>query len=220
MSLAESGLSPSAPGRLDRLLPGEGSWEVEIGFGKGRYLLERAAADPASRFLGIEMAAKYFRLVEHRAERRGLGNVLLLLGEALYIAAAVLPRRFAGAVHLYFPDPWPKDRHHKRRLLDHDSVDLMLGLLEPGGELHFASDHADYADQVEGILASHPALELQRLARWPDGARTNYEAKYERQGREIRRLIARLPAGEVALVHPAGRRDLLVAPAAAREASA
>ncbi|MDX1644260.1 MAG: hypothetical protein R3244_07890 [Thermoanaerobaculia bacterium] len=196
---------------LDELLPGRGSWEIEIGFGRGRYLLDRAAADPTGRFLGIEMAAKYFRLVERRVRRRGLANVALLLGEALYIAGALLPPAFARAVHVYFPDPWPKDRHRKRRLLDHASVDLVLGLLEPGGALYFASDHLEYADEVEEILSSHPAIELERVERWPDGERTNYEIKYERAEREIRRLVARRREEESAIVHPAARGELWVA---------
>ncbi|MEO7795096.1 MAG: hypothetical protein ABIV06_10020, partial [Thermoanaerobaculia bacterium] len=107
------------------------AWEVEIGFGKGRYLLRRAALEPQSRFLGIEIASEYFRLVARRVARRGLANVVLLDGEAQYIAAALLPRGFAQKVHVYFPDPWPKLRHHRRRLFAPDSLDLVLGLLAP-----------------------------------------------------------------------------------------
>lgn len=219
MSLAESGLTGGSRQALDRLIPGGrrpggSGWEVEIGFGRGRYLLDRAASEPGGRFLGIEMAAKYFRLVERRVRRRGLENVILLLGEALYIAAALLPPGFARAVHVYFPDPWPKDRHHKRRLFERTSVDLLLRMLEPGGALYFASDHLDYADEVEAILSSHPAVELERRGHWPDGERTNYELKYERAGREIRRLVAWRAEEEIALVHPTAGDELWVAPVA------
>jgi len=100
------------------LVPGAGEWEVEIGFGKGRFLLDQAAARPERRFLGIEVASKYYRLCRQRAERRGLDNVLVVRGEALYLLSAVFPARFAAALHVYFPDPWPKSRHHKRRLFD------------------------------------------------------------------------------------------------------
>src|SRR5436305_9968338 len=108
----------AAPLRLDELVPGTGGWEVEIGFGKGRYLLRRCQEDPDRRFLGIEVAGKYQRRFVERARRRGLANWIALRGEALYLLAAVLPRRFATAVHVYFPDPWPKSRHQKRRSLD------------------------------------------------------------------------------------------------------
>ena len=121
----------SAPLDLNALVVGEGAWEVEIGFGKGRYLIRRAADDPGARFLGIEMAGAYYRLAVGRAGKRELDNLLLIRGEALFVISALLPRGFARAVHVYFPDPWPKARHHRRRLFDPETVDLVLGLLEP-----------------------------------------------------------------------------------------
>jgi tRNA (guanine-N7-)-methyltransferase len=208
-----------APLPLDELVPGGGPWEVELGFGKGRYLLHRAQEDPARRFLGVEMASKYFRLAVDRARKRGLRNLLAIRGEAVYLAAAVLPAGFATALHVYFPDPWPKSRHHKRRLFDAESIDLVLGLLEPGGRLFFATDFLDYGAEVEAVLAGHPRLELRRHdGPWPEGPRTNYEAKYEREGRPILRLEATLrpapspAAGAPAVgLHPAAETAVTVA---------
>jgi len=91
---------------------------------QGGDLLRRAQEDPARRFLGVETASKYFRLLATRARRRRVHNLLTVRGEALYLAAAVLPAGFATALHVYFPDPWPKSRHHKRRLIDAESIDL------------------------------------------------------------------------------------------------
>ncbi len=199
---------------LDALLPGEGPWEVELGFGKGRFLLRRAAENPAGRFLGVELAAEYFRLAARRAARRGLGNLALLHGDALFLLSAVLPRGFAQAVHVYFPDPWPKSRHHKRRLFDPETVDLVLGLLRPAGRLYFATDFLEYGERVCAILAGYPGLEQRRLPAWPDGPRTNYEAKYLAEGRPILRLEA-MAASVAAVLHPAGEQGVLsaVAPA-------
>lgn len=178
---------------LDELVPGDGPWEVELGFGKGRYLLRRAQEEPGRRFLGVEMVSKYFRILAGRAAKRRLTNLVLIRGEALYLLSAVLPRGFAAALHVYFPDPWPKSRHHKRRLFDAESVDLVLGLLAAGGRLFFATDFLDYGEAVAGILAGHPQVALRRLAGpWPEGPRTNYEAKYERERRPILRLEAAL----------------------------
>lgn len=199
------------PLALHDLMPGGRRWEVEIGFGKGRFLLATAAERPQDRFLGIEVAAKYFRLAERRATRRGLGNVALLQGEALYLLSAVLPRGFAHAVHVYFPDPWPKDRHHKRRLFDAQTVDLVLGLLAPEGSLYVATDHVDYGAQIVALLESHPALAVDRRDTWPEGPRTNYEMKYEREGRPIVRLEVRVVRPEAGLVHPEGREGVLAA---------
>lgn len=178
-----------APLPLDRLVPGGGGWEVEIGFGKGRFLLGRAAEEPRRRFLGVEMAGRYERLMVRRARKRGLANWMSLRGEALYLLSTVLPAGFAEALHVYHPDPWPKAKHHKRRLFDPETLDLVLGVLRPGGTFCFETDHLDYGELVSGILAAHPAVRHHRLDDgWPDGPRTNYEAKYVREGRPILRL--------------------------------
>jgi tRNA (guanine-N7-)-methyltransferase len=176
---------------------------VELGFGKGRYLLQKAAANPTKGFLGVEVAGAYYRLVRQRMCKRGLGNVVLLRGEALYLLATVLPGACADAVHAYFPDPWPKARHQRRRLFDAESIDLVLSLLREGGRLFFATDYLEYGMLVQELLRSHPALEVETLqGLWSDGARTNYEAKYERQGRPILRLIVKRLAAPSDLIHP------------------
>jgi tRNA (guanine-N(7)-)-methyltransferase len=198
---------------LDELVPGDGGWEVELGFGKGRYLLEQAARSPQRRFLGIERAGKYFRLARRRARARGLENLLLLEGEALYLLATALPAAFASTLHIYFPDPWPKSRHHRRRLLDPSSIDLALRALTPGGRLFFATDFLSYGRRVLDALTSHGGLDVRVLeGEWPDGARTNYEAKYVEEGREILRLEA-TASGEGVGLHPAGAAAVLAATA-------
>jgi tRNA (guanine-N7-)-methyltransferase len=205
-----------APLRLDELVPGGGTgaaWEVEIGFGKGRYLLRRCLEHPERRFLGIEQVAEYHRLFVGRARRRGVRNWLALRGEALYLLASVLPRGFAAAVHVYFPDPWPKSRHHKRRLFDPETVDLVIGLLAAGGRLYFATDFLDYGELVAELLAGYPGLAVARRdGPWDDGPRTNYEAKYAAEGRPILRLEAALRPGEgAAALHPRGHAAVLAA---------
>ncbi len=188
-------------------------WEVEIGFGKGRFLLEQAQAHPACGFLGIEVASKYYRHVRDRAARDHLDNLVLLRGEALYLLAAVLPGCFARSVHVYFPDPWPKSRHHERRLFDPESLDLLLRLLKPGGVLNFATDYLDYAKLVGELLRAHPALKVETAADlWGGRARTHYEDKYHREGREILRLEARVASCE-SLFHPLGGRGVVSATA-------
>ena len=190
-----------------------GDWEVEIGFGKGKYLLDQAASRPEVGFLGVEVASKYYRHVRDRAVE--LPNVVLLRGEALYLLASVLPAGFARAVHVYFPDPWPKVRHHGRRLFDPESVDLILRLLKPAGKLVFATDFLDYGELVKDILEAHPALRVTNQGKAWGGPRTHYEDKYTREGRAILRVEARLNAG-VELVHP--RAGLGVVAAVARPA--
>ncbi len=204
------------PLELERLVPGREGWEVELGVGKGAYLLRCAASAGDAGFLGIEIVSKYYRLVRDRARKRGHHNVILMRGEALYLIATVLPAGFARAVHVYHPDPWPKSRHNKRRLFDVESIDLVVGLLEPGGTLYFATDHTEYGERVTEVLESHPGVELRRLdAPWPDGPRTNYEAKFVAAGQPILRLEAVRRVGGP-LFHPAGER-VVVAATSARE---
>ena len=206
-----------SPLDLDHLLPGDGPWEVEIGFGKGRNLLTRAAAHPERRFLGIELVTRYHRLLCERAHRRGLDNVASIRAEALYVLATEVPSAFADVLHVYFPDPWPKSRHHKRRLFDPETVDIVLGLLRPGGTLYFATDFLDYGCQVRLLLEDMPGVSVQRHdAPWPDGARTNYESKYQAEGRPILRLVAVVSPELRPSLHPMGAAGILAATAQPR----
>jgi tRNA (guanine-N7-)-methyltransferase len=213
----ETGLAQlGAPLPLEAIVPGAGDWELEIGFGKGRYLLRRCQEDPERRFLGVELANEYYQLMVERARRRGLANWVALRGEALYLLSAVLPAGFAAAVHVYFPDPWPKSRHHKRRLFEPETVDLVLRALRPGGRLFFATDFLEYGELVSEILESCPGLRVERRARpWDEGPRTNYEAKYLIEGRPILRLEARIEGRleDPVALHPQGAVGVLVGPA-------
>jgi tRNA (guanine-N7-)-methyltransferase len=217
-SEAEWGLpSAGAPADLLRLLGPDGGalpaaeWELEIGFGKGRHLLRRAKEHPERRFLGVEIANEYFRILIDRARKRGLANVAAIRGEALYALSAVLPRGFARALHVYHPDPWPKARHQKRRLFDPETVDLVLGAVAPGGELYFATDHLDYGELVIELLGGHPGVSIRRLdGGWPGGPRTNYEAKYVEEGRPILRVVGTIGERPAAL-HPAGAPGIVAA---------
>lgn len=188
-----------------------GDWEVEIGFGKGMFLLEQAQAHPTRGFLGVEVASKYYRRVRDRAVRDHLDNLVLVRGEARYLLAAVLPDSFAKSVHVYFPDPWPKSRHQERRLFDTESLDLLLRLLKPGGVLNFATDFLEYGRAVRDLLEAHPALRV-REARdlWDGRARTHYERKYQLEGREILRFEAQLES-EAPLFHPLCGRGVVAA---------
>ena len=203
----ERGLAETpAPLPLDELVPGNGPWEVEIGFGKGRHLLRRSQEEPDRRFLGVELASEYWGMFVERARKRRLADWIALRGDALSLIAAVLPHGFASAVHVYFPDPWPKSRHQKRRLFDPETVDLVLSLLSPGGHLLFATDFLEYGTVVQEILETYPGLRVTRRDRpWDEGPRTNYEAKYLLEGRPILRLEAALDPGAAPL-HPRGGR--------------
>jgi len=165
-----------------------GRVELEIGIGKGRFLLAAAAARPDVLHLGVEWANHYLRMAERRAARRGLVNVRFLRADANDLLPAI-PAASVQACYVFYPDPWPKKRHHKRRFFRRDNVDELARLLAPGAGLHVATDHADYWAVIEPLLDAHGAFE--RLPAFGgedfplpvDEPLTNFEAKYRIEGR-------------------------------------
>jgi len=160
--------------------------DVEIGSGKGRFLLELAAARPERSLLAVERAAKYFKLCRDRAERRGLDTVRMLRTTAEDLLFRLLAEASVANIYVLFPDPWPKKRHHKRRLVKAEVVEAMRRALVPGGRLLVKTDHEGYAEVIGEVLAS--AAGFHRLD--PDEAfaglpLTGFEHKYLDQGRAI-----------------------------------
>ncbi len=167
--------------------------ELEIGFGKGRFLLRSAIENPERDFIGIEVAAKYFRLARQRALKRNLTNIRLICGDAKRFVEEVLPDRSLDRVHVYFPDPWPKRRQHKRRLLDPLFVHALAKKLRTGGEVRLATDHADYYAEIVLSFGTEPLfVESPRQVEPAEGL-TNYEVKYRLEGRAIYRSVWALP---------------------------
>jgi tRNA (guanine-N7-)-methyltransferase len=107
--------------------------EIEIGIGKGRYLIAAAQAQPQTNFVGVEWASKYLRIALDRGQKRRLSNLRLVRADAREFVEFFVPAASARAFHLYFPDPWPKKRHHKRRLFNASFLNEVARALEPGG---------------------------------------------------------------------------------------
>ncbi len=176
-----------------RVFGREGRVEVEIGIGKGRFLLACAAARPEVLHFGIEWSNEYLRLVETRAERGNLDNVRFVRADASDLVRRAIPEESVSTYYIFYPDPWPKKRHHKRRFLQAANVDALAKTLVPSGWLHVATDHDDYWAVIEPLLDTHPAFARQPAFGGPefplpvDGALTNFEAKYEVQGRSRHR---------------------------------
>ena len=160
--------------------------DVEIGSGKGKFLLELAAAKPERDFLAVERAGKYHNLCCDRAARRGITNVKLLRTTAEDLLFRLLNKTSVENIYVLFPDPWPKKRHHKRRLITSDVVAAMNRTLVPGGRLLVKTDHEDYAEVISEVLlgaAGFSALDPEEaFAGLPE---TGFEHKYRKQGRSI-----------------------------------
>jgi len=167
--------------------------ELEIGTGKAGFLLRRARAYPDRNFLGIEWASKFYRYAVDRMQRWQMGNVRLLRIDARHFMREVCPRDSLSALHVYHPDPWPKRRHHKRRLFEPTFVATAVQCLVPGGRLAVQTDHAEYFEVIRTLLRAHPDLVEVPFDDADFGVvaarvETNFEIKYLRAGREIYQL--------------------------------
>ena len=161
--------------------------EIEIGIGKGRFLIEAAQNHSQVNYVGIERAAKYLRLAQARSLRRDLKNIRLVRADAQDFIEFFVPVDSVSAIHLYFPDPWPKKRHHKRRLFNKNFLAEVERILEIGGILWLATDHREYFLTILELLEESSCLGEIDL-KWP-AVKTNYEEKYIGQGKVIHRKI-------------------------------
>ena len=184
--------APDGAMDLGVLVPGEGDLELEIGFGRGRFLIERARAAPGSRVVGIEIKAKWAHLVEERRKRLGLGNVVALWGDARTVLPRATPDGALARVFVHFPDPWWKKRHDKRRVVDADFLEQLARLMRSGGELFVQTDVEDRAAAMAERIAAVPAFRLEAGLEHanPYGARSNREVRAEEDGLPIYRIVA------------------------------
>ncbi len=166
--------------------------EVELGAGNGRFLLERAAVTPECGFLGVERSRKYLMMTAERIARQGLANVRLARTTAEDLLFRCLGDASVRTVHVYFPDPWPKKRHLKRRLLSRANVGRIAEVLVPGGRLLIKTDHDGYAAAVAEVLAGEPRLVAvaaeEAFAGLPP---THYELRFAREGRPVHAFAVR-----------------------------
>lgn len=165
---------------------------LEIGIGKGYFIQHAATAHPEENFIGIEVRRKYLNLARGRVEKRPLSNARFVCGEAFTFMEAALTCGSLQSVHVYFPDPWPKKRHHKRRLFSAEFLKLVYERLVPGGHLLIATDHRGYWEHICQSLREQSLLNrCPQVPEPPLGAEglTNYDIKYQREGREIFRVV-------------------------------
>ncbi|MFG3309881.1 tRNA (guanosine(46)-N7)-methyltransferase TrmB [Streptomyces wuyuanensis] len=132
---------------------------LEIGFGMGEATARMAAADPATGILAVDVHTPGQGNLLGLAEREGLGNVRVANGDAIILLREMLPPASLDGLRVYFPDPWPKKRHHKRRLIQPEFLTLAASRMKPGAVIHCATDWEPYAEQMLEVLSAHPDLE-------------------------------------------------------------
>ena len=175
---------------------------LEIGFGMGEATLAMAGDDPDRDVLAVDVHTPGAGALLRGVEERGLANVRVLLGDAVAVLRDLLGPGSLDEVRVYFPDPWPKVRHHKRRLVSPAFVDLVAGRLAPGGRLHCATDWEPYAERILQVVDEHPLLTNLHPGFAPRPTWrpvTRFERQGLARGHTVRDLLAEVPHS---LPHP------------------
>lgn len=156
---------------------------LEIGFGNGETLVEQAASHPERDYLGIEVHEPGIGHCLLHAEAAGIGNLRLVCHDALEVLAHQVPDGGLARINLYFPDPWPKKRHHKRRIVNAAFLDLCAAKLAPGGHLHIATDWANYAEHIDEVIAQSQKFAcVERREHGGESPLERPNTKFERRG--------------------------------------
>jgi len=162
-----------------------GPVEIEVGFGKGLFLLTASPKHPSVNFFGIEIERKYQLFTATRLAKRNIRNVRLACTDARAFLRDRVPAGAVQAVHVYFPDPWWKKRHHKRRLFTEEFAAACVRALQPGGKLEVMSDVEEYFEIITGLLAKQARLQRVASGENKGDYRTNFERKYRLAGKPI-----------------------------------
>jgi tRNA (guanine-N7-)-methyltransferase len=148
---SQDGLTPLP---LRSLFGNDRPIQIDLGCGKGRFLLAHAQAHPDINFLGVDRMLRRIRKVDRKAVRAGLTHVRLLRMEAYYAVAHLIPEACIDTYFILFPDPWPKGKHQRHRLFNPSFIDALYRTLTPGGRLHVATDHRPYFEEIHAALAA------------------------------------------------------------------
>jgi len=191
-------IAPRAPEgafALGVLLPGDGPLELDIGFGRGNSVYERAMLAPGSRLLGFEIKSKWSYKVAERCEKRGHTHVRVLCGDVREILERTTDHAVVQQVSVHFPDPWWKRRHTKRRVVGDELLDALARLMVDDGQFFVQTDVPDRSQIYVDTLRAHPAFELVGtdglIDANPFGARSNRELRAAEDGLPIYRVMAR-----------------------------
>jgi tRNA (guanine-N7-)-methyltransferase len=183
---------PTDPDRFRAALQFDGPIELEVGSGKGLYLTNTAPAQPATRFIGLELAAKYAFECQARAESKGISNLQFFACDACAVLDRDVQDASLSAVHVYFPDPWWKSRHKKRRVLNEATLVNIERTLQSGGSLHFWTDVLDYYESTLELIEQVTSLQgpffvSEPVAKHDMDYRTHFERRTRRNGLPVYR---------------------------------
>jgi len=188
------------PMDLGVLFGRSGPVHIEVGCGKGTFILNQAKRHPEINFLGIEWANEFYRYCADRMRRWEMANVRILRADAREFIGRFVKDSSVGAFHVYFPDPWPKRRHQKRRFFTPENIRQVWRCLVGGGQLRTATDHAEYFEIMSQVLLQEPGIAelFEPVEFYPADAAdpgewvgSNFERKYMKEGRPIYTLAVK-----------------------------
>ncbi len=179
-----------APLDLARIFPNPGPLEVDLGCGDGGFIAAQAERFPERNFLGIEKLGGRVQRASKKAARSGLRNVRVIRGESAYAVQYLLPPGSVDTVHLLFPDPWPKKKHRRRRIVTPEFLASLYRLLAPDGRFRIATDQENYFASIRELIPASGFMEVPP----PEGETfpiTTFEKHFVREGASIYRLALR-----------------------------
>jgi len=182
-------LKENPPSRLDysAIFNNSNPVEIEVGFGTGKFLMAAGKQFPETNFIGLEITRKMVHHVANQAFDNNLKNVMVVLCDGRLYMKHVVPAASVNRVHVYFPDPWTKKKHLKRRVINQEFFDSTYSVLKPGGYLNFYSDHKEY---FEYFLEEPKTFSLFKdTVEMGFYTPTSYEQKWTKEGREIYRAV-------------------------------
>lgn len=177
------------------LFPARKPLELEIGCGRGDFLMGRAPANPGTGFIGVERNLPIIRRAANKMRPWTHGNVRLVHADIVHLLADWFPPAGLSAVHLYFPDPWPKKRHVKRRFFTAANMALVERALEPGGFFHLRTDHERYFGEMMEVMAAMPQFQGIPVPEAVSVHRTAFELRFVRLGQPVFLRSYRLDTG-------------------------
>jgi tRNA (guanine-N7-)-methyltransferase len=181
--------------RLDlaRIFPKPQPVEVELGSGDGSFLVDYARLHPERNFIGVERLLGRMRKLDRKGRRANLTNLLGIRVECGYLLEYLLPAESIAALHVYFPDPWPKKKHIRRRLVNERFPALARQVVAPGGVIYLRTDHADYFEQMNSVFADHGVFRRVETPEELSSLFTDFERDFQSRGiQTLRAAFARI----------------------------
>ena len=180
---------------LAELFPVEQPLELELGCGDGSFTLQYAQANPGRNIVALERLLGRITKLDRKGHRAGLKNLRLLRAEAAYVLEYLLPPVLLDAIHVYFPDPWPKKRHHKNRLISEPFPPLAKRLLREGGIVYLRTDNIEYFEQMLEVLGGADGFEAVDTPEPMKQIVTDFEQEFNAQGIETQYAAYRSVGG-------------------------